>query len=1156
MALSAKEKERLDQMSFAKGGGFADFMTGRKKAAPAESKFLFVGLGGKGSKTVAAIKTGVYKKIECPQDKQKPDNFEYLIVDTDKESIRQLAESGHGEVGLSNAPEDLESCQLFDEEAAKKLVPGNQKLIPANIQEWISPTLNAQLQGTGAGGIRQAGRYLLFGENAFNSLENALTLKLRKLYQQIVNPDKEKLIVYVFAGVGGGTGSGTIIDIPYIIREICRRNMWRVKIHAYIFLPDTYPEAAKGNHLRYNSYAALKEIDTLMNIGQMDGAAQFKAEYVPGFSVNSTEPIFDSCVLVSGKKSTGTVPNPDKFTRNVVVDNVINMVTDNRVDGLFLVNSFLDNSLTEIANAVTVLPDVVPRNARYQYLVIGTGEVVLPMEQIMAYLAQGTMERLERGWDKHPVQNDVEELLNGIHMLPEEQAGEMESQSAVSVLHYVEGIGGPVDKKNNEIISGGLFNSIKQVWMTRNVDLYNAWDVAKNRSLERIIVQLDERYYKLFQDSDAGIYFLRELFSARMVDGDKINGICYRLKNEYFPSIDGLIGGQQAMQRQIDMRMAEIVDSLGGVLGGGLKRNALIEEYRELCVGKLVCENRVYMYEEIVRDCMRQIIAHLERKLENLQKYIDVFTYMKEIVHTNYRNVMEGELSQAEYAGRLIDFSSTDDDTKRVIGYLDNILQQETEAGLVSALEDRIVHTERQWIDSTEEFDPMKVFVEFLESRYGEVPNLTLEKFIEIKYGQNNFATGVFQVCQELKSRAEVIFPTAPGLSLSSLVSHRYVVVPDSAMNLRKSLAAFAQANGAAVTTSSDVNSIFWYNLVDGVPLFANADIDAYESLYEKNDISGMHLWESAADNWKDFPALTMPKVWKTPNENPREKEYLNKIKKDTETYLGAGIIKKMQNTGLYHASCFRTDISAVGREQVVEWCRQEYLTAPERNADGTLRNDGAMWERICQRFADEMEEYRLNIPTVYMNVTEENLYEMLRLNVFLYKRMQQSYEIFAACAEEVEQANQEQLVKIARDRNIGRFYDYVRTGILRFDEEAVVLVKKNGEEEEVSYFENYTVLENRFFVYYAFLQMIAKYGEEELEELDVYCEELAGDHSAEAREKYKTLSDGLIKGCAEVRDSLKKLELKKMLKDAGKESMVGEYADFYTALLGKQKGK
>ena len=88
----------------------------------------------------------------------------------------------------------------------------------------MNPQIQAELQGNGASGIRQAGRYLLFGEDAFQKLRNALYNKLQSLHNQIVDSAKEELIVYIFAGVGGGTGSGTVIDIPYIVRKICGDN--------------------------------------------------------------------------------------------------------------------------------------------------------------------------------------------------------------------------------------------------------------------------------------------------------------------------------------------------------------------------------------------------------------------------------------------------------------------------------------------------------------------------------------------------------------------------------------------------------------------------------------------------------------------------------------------------------------------------------------------------------------------------------------------------------------------------------------------------------------------------------------------------------------------------------------------------------------------
>lgn len=116
----------------------------------------------------------------------------------------------------------------------------------------------------------------MFG-GKFEDLWNALEKKLTRLHTLIKNQEKEKLIVYIFAGIGGGTGSGTIIDIPYIVREIVKRKEWSTDVYGYIFLPDTY--STKVEHMSINSYAALQEIDALMSLGDTKEVLKRRMEH-------------------------------------------------------------------------------------------------------------------------------------------------------------------------------------------------------------------------------------------------------------------------------------------------------------------------------------------------------------------------------------------------------------------------------------------------------------------------------------------------------------------------------------------------------------------------------------------------------------------------------------------------------------------------------------------------------------------------------------------------------------------------------------------------------------------------------------------------------------------------------------------------------------
>ncbi|MEI3188597.1 MAG: hypothetical protein V8S38_02715 [Lachnospiraceae bacterium] len=56
MPLNAEQKKRMDKLDFSMGGGYSDFLTNMKKAAPSNSKVLFIGLGGKGGADCSRIK--------------------------------------------------------------------------------------------------------------------------------------------------------------------------------------------------------------------------------------------------------------------------------------------------------------------------------------------------------------------------------------------------------------------------------------------------------------------------------------------------------------------------------------------------------------------------------------------------------------------------------------------------------------------------------------------------------------------------------------------------------------------------------------------------------------------------------------------------------------------------------------------------------------------------------------------------------------------------------------------------------------------------------------------------------------------------------------------------------------------------------------------
>ena len=154
----------------------------------------------------------------------------------------------------------------------------------------------------GAAGIRQAGRLILFLN--FQRIYDALQRKLSKISENY-DASKCRPRIYLFAGIGGGTGSGMFIDLSYMMRSI-----QNVDLQGVIFMPDVsclkpnLRETHKKN-IQRNGFAALKELDYLMILDRV--GESFRQDYPGGIGVDRNDPVFDLCMLV-GAQEDGRTP--------------------------------------------------------------------------------------------------------------------------------------------------------------------------------------------------------------------------------------------------------------------------------------------------------------------------------------------------------------------------------------------------------------------------------------------------------------------------------------------------------------------------------------------------------------------------------------------------------------------------------------------------------------------------------------------------------------------------------------------------------------------------------------------------------------------------------------------------------------------------------
>ena len=126
-------------------------------------------------------------------------------------------------------------------------------------QDWTNIINDPKISEGAAGQKRRLGR-LLFA-NKSPEFNKTVGLKARNLSY---NPDGSKITYHVIAGLAGGTGSGSVVDVVSQLRQQFP-NQELNKIVLYLLLPEEKPnpEWASTDNYQPNGYVALTELNAL-----------------------------------------------------------------------------------------------------------------------------------------------------------------------------------------------------------------------------------------------------------------------------------------------------------------------------------------------------------------------------------------------------------------------------------------------------------------------------------------------------------------------------------------------------------------------------------------------------------------------------------------------------------------------------------------------------------------------------------------------------------------------------------------------------------------------------------------------------------------------------------------------------------------------------
>lgn len=223
---------------------------------------LIIGLGGTGGRVLAAFRKLMFEKFNGDV---KPSDMwiDYLYMDSSEQDLKMKDPAQWSIMGKSIAL-DADSVIKIPAANLRDYVDNRSRfkyLSPwlGDSSDWKNIINDPKISEGAAGQKRRLGR-LLFA-NGSPDFNRMVGVKARKLS---FNPDGSKITYHVVAGLAGGTGSGSIVDVVAQLRHQFP-DQQRNKILLYLLLPEEHPNPAwaSTNNYQPNGYVALTELNAM-----------------------------------------------------------------------------------------------------------------------------------------------------------------------------------------------------------------------------------------------------------------------------------------------------------------------------------------------------------------------------------------------------------------------------------------------------------------------------------------------------------------------------------------------------------------------------------------------------------------------------------------------------------------------------------------------------------------------------------------------------------------------------------------------------------------------------------------------------------------------------------------------------------------------------
>lgn len=1035
MPLTYLQEEKMQELSL-EGQGILG-RSHRNKASVEPT--LIISLGGLGGKTLNEIKKRAERTIEL--DKNNPRLF-FLALDTSSRDLEAITKP------KGYLDKDLETNTIFDPGTTHMIAEGVKSSMDY-VQKWMNQEFPPRvLDDSGAGSIRQLGRLMLSSGHTYHEIKTKIQTYLN-LAQKVAGAEGRSINVMIIAGISGGTGSGTITDIGYMVRNICETKLFlkNYNVSAYLYMPDVQfqiPAIAKSSaiksNLMRNGFAALKEIDYFMNLESFHGEYIFPM--VAGV-ITSRKNIFDSCTLISGTTKTGVVPDCENQSINTVAAAVINLISDIQVrdangNPVQMQTAFLSNEKENLKSWMIgdgKNAEDFPKSVHYQYKVIGFTSINIPVNEILTFCANMMFQEVMKEFKQTLSQIEINDIarkcaisdtkllidtfIKDAELLLQENMKKIEKPDSKLIKQGKDGLRKSMDVIVNNLTAPAILNTALEKMETKIKESFD-------QELEHIFEQ-------------KGPYCVVRALTERKSHGEATDGLVVKL----LELKEAIRHYELEYTINYDEKIAETREKLQkgmlkGILVPAREKENLETEYYMLYKARAMYRIKEKMIQRLKNSqLIDDILMYLKVQNEKIwEVYTTIFDELTNILKKDSTFHAETAITHGPggqvYSVDIINLAEANEKTNRLKALFQNYVDESDIHMIAGAFKKTMREKKEEWTKEAgfqAHKEIQKIFQEYM-SRLGKN---TIEKFLVIAYSSESLTINQLEAIWQEEEKKEAILDIAAeeivkslednGATMCQLVapytfdsfmSHKYYSLLSSTPTLNKLVRAKLDGRGIGsdvITENNTASSIIKSTLHIGIPLYAingfakagdtTETMNAYENAI-KNRVRGLHM-DEVSEDWSRFPqpiSLEVVSRLKLNADIERETQIIQKIIDEVERGLKVGIITLYQPRNEPQNAYYQlkqivkqTD----NQEEFVQQLQQAYEvidSIDEFDLVDFMGKHGYEWNEIGLKFDG-----------CYLKVNQKaDLPKIIRMSIYLMNHLEdslQSFELVYKIAEE-----------------------------------------------------------------------------------------------------------------------------------------------------------